>query len=360
MGASKYVTANFALTPPGTYPLLVAMKGKGTGTVTSNVPGISCWNDCYEFYTSGTLVRLAAVASPGSTFTGWSGACGGTAYCYVTMSQARFVTANFRADAATVRFAVIGDYGLAGDPEAAVAALVHGWIPDIILTVGDNNYDWGAAETIDENVGQYYHDFIYPYTGSYGAGADQNRFFPTLGNHDWYTTGAQPYLDYFTLPGNERYYDFNWGPVAFFAVDSDTHEPSGASIPSAQATWLQTRLAASTKYWQVVYFHHAAYSSGSGHGSTTRMQWPFATWGADAVFSGHDHVYERLLADGIPYFVDGTGGDTLYTFGTPLTESQFRYNADHGAMLVTATQTSILFEFYNQAGTLVDSYTVNK
>ena len=24
-----------------------------------------------------------------------------------------------------------------------------------------------------------------------------------------------PYLDYFTLPGNERYYDFTWGPVHF-------------------------------------------------------------------------------------------------------------------------------------------------
>jgi hypothetical protein len=117
----------------------------------------------------------------------------------------------------TVRFAVIGDYGLAGKPAADVAGLVKSWDPDLILTTGDNNYPIGSAETIDENVGQYYHEFIYPYKGSYGPGADINRFFPTLGNHDYGVPGARPYLEYFTLPGNGRYYDFVWGPVHFFA-----------------------------------------------------------------------------------------------------------------------------------------------
>ena len=91
-----------------------------------------------------------------------------------------------------VRFAVIGDYGLAGDAEAAVAALVHSWQPDFILTVGDNNYPSGATDTMDENVGQYFQAYIYPYYGQYGPGADTNRFFPTLGNHDWTTTRPKP------------------------------------------------------------------------------------------------------------------------------------------------------------------------
>jgi hypothetical protein len=65
-----------------------------------------------------------------------------------------------------------------------------------------------------------------------------NQFFPTLGNHDWYTPGAQPYLDYFHLPGNERYYDFVWGPVHFFAIDSDENEPDGVNQSSVQAKWL--------------------------------------------------------------------------------------------------------------------------
>ena len=84
-----------------------------------------------------------------------------------------------------VRFAVIGDYGEGNQAEEDVADLVKSWKPDFIITVGDNNYPNGAAETIDFNIGQYYHEFIYPYTGAYGPGAESNRFFPTLGNHDY-------------------------------------------------------------------------------------------------------------------------------------------------------------------------------
>ena len=64
-----------------------------------------------------------------------------------------------------MRFAVIGDYGLDSVPEADVARLVQGWEPDLVLTTGDNNYDYGEASTIDRNIGQYYCDFIYPYYG---------------------------------------------------------------------------------------------------------------------------------------------------------------------------------------------------
>src|ERR1041385_3886659 len=105
----------------------------------------------------------------------------------------------------SIRFAVIGDYGFAGQPELDVSNLVKSWNPDFVITTGDNNYENGAASTIDQNIGQYYHEFISPYTGAYGSGDTVNRFFPSLGNHDWVTTGATPYLNYFTLPGNERY-----------------------------------------------------------------------------------------------------------------------------------------------------------
>src|SRR5436305_11759591 len=125
------------------------------------------------------------------------------------------------ASASSVRFAVIGDYGDAGQNELDVANLVHGWNPDFVITTGDNNYNDGAASTIDRNIGQYYHDFIFPYTGTYGPGAPFNKFFPALGNHDWVTAGAAPYLSYFTLPNNERYYDFASGPAHFYSIDSD-------------------------------------------------------------------------------------------------------------------------------------------
>src|SRR4051794_26862144 len=102
----------------------------------------------------------------------------------------------------TTRFVAIGDYGYAGPAEQAVADLVKAWQPEFIVTLGDNNYPLGAAETIDVNIGLFYHGYIAPYAGRFGCGAARNRFFPSLGNHDWYASGARPYLDYFTLPGN--------------------------------------------------------------------------------------------------------------------------------------------------------------
>lgn len=90
-----------------------------------------------------------------------------------------------------------------------VSTLIHGWNPDFIISLGDNNYEYGADSTIDSNIGQFYHDYIYPYTGVFGTGSPVNRFFfRSLGNHDWLSDSARPYLNFFSLPGNERYYDF--------------------------------------------------------------------------------------------------------------------------------------------------------
>jgi len=83
----------------------------------------------------------------------------------------------------TIRFAVIGDFGFAGAGagEAAVASLVKGWNPDFVVTVRDNNYEFGEASTIDANIGQLYASSISPYHGTRGPGAAVNAFFPARG-----------------------------------------------------------------------------------------------------------------------------------------------------------------------------------
>lgn len=261
----------------------------------------------------------------------------------------------------TVRLAVLGDFGEAGQPEADVAALVNGWSPDYILTVGDNNYPNGETSTIDENIGQYFHQYIGDYQGEYGEGAAENRLFPALGNHDWRTGSIQAHLDYFTLPGNERYYDVVLGPVHLFVLDSDSKEPDGHKADSVQARWLQERMAASTAPWKIVTLHHAPYSSGKKHGNDVETQWPYVAWGANAVMAGHDHTYERLLIDNIVYFVNGLGGrQKIYSFGDPIPGSVVRYNQDYGAMRVDAGESCINFSFYNRSGEQIDSYTLTR
>ena len=95
MSKSKSVTAGFISVPPGAFYLGVAKAGTGKGTVTSTPPGISCGTNCAQIYASGIVIKMTAVASPGSTFTGWSGACGGTGYCWVKMTATRYVKATF-------------------------------------------------------------------------------------------------------------------------------------------------------------------------------------------------------------------------------------------------------------------------
>lgn len=266
-------------------------------------------------------------------------------------------------------FAVIGDYGVNNGDELAVSKLVKSQNPDFIVTVGDNTY---GSRSPDDAIGKYYSDYIGSYKGSYGDGSETNRFFPALGDHDWTDGGGiRAYLDYFTLPrsssGNERYYDFVQGPVHFFVLDSDEREPDGRTANSDQARWLEAGLRSSDTPWQIVVTHNPPYSSGNRHGPEPALRWSYEEWGADAVLSGDEHSYERLIKDAngdgdtIPYFVNGLGGARTYSFDSTIDpDSAKRYSADHGSMLVKADDTQLTFELWSIAngGSLIDTYSV--
>jgi hypothetical protein len=184
---------------------------------------------------------------------------------------------------------IIGDFGAAAEGaaqasnELAVANVVKGWSPDFVMTLGDDNYPGGAASTIDQNIGQFYHEFIYPYLGSYGSGATSNRFFPCLGNHDWLTSNGQPHNDYFALPGNERYYTYRYGPVEIFAINSNAD--SDGTTPTSVRALAARQLAASTRRggWFISSPALLERRRWQRH-----LRWPFADWGARRA-GGHDH-----------------------------------------------------------------------
>jgi tartrate-resistant acid phosphatase type 5 len=238
--------------------------------------------------------------------------------------------------------AVIADYGVGAQSEADVASLVASWNPDAVLTAGDNCYAPGDHLT---NVDPYYGGFV-----------DEEVLFPAIGDHDQTDCGGlAAYQAYFNVP---RYYDVVVGPVHAFLLNSELDEPDGVTADSPQAEWLRLGLEQSTAPWKLVILHHPPFSSGVEHGSHPHLQWPFAEWGASAVLSGDDHLYERLLVEGLPYFVVGLGGAVIHDFAQPLPESVVRYNADYGAMRLDASSESITFAFYTRTGELVDSYTL--
>jgi hypothetical protein len=260
-------------------------------------------------------------------------------------------------DPVLVRFAVVGDYGNGSGRELLVANLIATWAPEFIVTTGDNDYS--LPHDYDETVGKFYHSFIAPYGGAYGEGAAENAFFPAIGNHDWDGDNGASYFDFFTLPGNERYFELDKGPVHFVFLDSDkAREIDGTSPGSTQGLWAQAAIAASAAPFQFVVFHHPAHTSGD---RTAEMDWPFKTWGADAVITGHVHNYERLrsAATGLQYFVNGQGGVTTHGFGPIHPSSQLRYNAKDGAQLVEVGMLHARFRYYDIDGTLRDDITLD-
>jgi hypothetical protein len=73
----------------------VTKTGRGTGTVTSNPPGINCGTTCSFGFADNSVVTLTAVPTSPYTFEGWTGACVGKGTCTLTMDAAKSVTAIF-------------------------------------------------------------------------------------------------------------------------------------------------------------------------------------------------------------------------------------------------------------------------
>ena len=245
-----------------------------------------------------------------------SGLAAGTTYRYrvssgsAVLHEATLATAPDTGGA--FEFVVIGDSGTGSQAQRAVAAQMLALDPDFILHTGDVIYPKGEAQWYGPYFFTPYRDLL-----------DHSPVFPSLGNHDYGTADAQPYLDAFYLPeassGGERYYSFDWGNAHFVALDTNQPYASG----SAQYDWLVSDLSASTATWKFVFFHHAFYSSGP-HGLFDGYVRPmrealapvFAQHSVDIVFSGHDHDYERSKPiDGVIYIVSGGGGATLYPVG---------------------------------------------
>ncbi len=197
----------------------------------------------------------------------------------------------------SVRFAVIGDSGTGEKAQREVGAQMeryHGSFPfEFVIMLGDNIY---GAQT----EAGFKHKFELPYKGLLDAGV---KFYASLGNHD---DPNQRFYKPFNMGGN-RYYSFRMGAVQFFALDSNYMDPE-------QLNWLQRQLSDSRATWKICYFHHPLYSDGRFHGPDvdlrTRLEPIFEQTGVNVVFSGHEHVYERIKPQrGIYYFVLGNAGE---------------------------------------------------
>lgn len=238
--------------------------------------------------------------------------------------------------------AVIGDFGSGQPAQRDVADLVAGANPVAVVSTGDNVYD---SNDYDALVGDYY-----------GRWVDRGLFLPAAGNHD-YSEGIESFDAYFDYLGGRRVYSRVVGEIEFFVVDSQAALDSAREL-RRQYTWLRVNVPRSTARYQVVVLHHPPYSSGSTHGSTPEVRWPFGWWGVDLVVSGHEHQYERLAVRGTTYVVDGAGGKDLYSFGTPIPGSRLRVDDAFGALFLTEESGRLVGEFWSTDGRRVDRFAV--
>jgi hypothetical protein len=210
---------------------------------------------------------------------------------------------------APLTFIVYGDTREYADSHRRVMERIRGEVPDFLLGTGDF-VDEGSKDdqwqTFFEIEGPLLRD---------------NVLYPAVGNHDRQGKGrtADNYRGWFAVPENspdpERYYAFTYGASRFLVLDSNSY----SFALTDQTAWLEKELAAARDDRRVrhifVVMHHPPYSI-SLHGGQRdlRERWTplFEKYGVAAVFSGHDHVYERAEVDGLRYFVTGGGGAPLY------------------------------------------------
>lgn len=257
------------------------------------------------------------------------------------------------ATAAPSTWAIITDFGNCDEGEREVAEMVAAWEPEIIATAGDNTQGTEDCVPYADSVDDYYSDFVH--------GSRAERLLPVAGNHDHDNegAGASAYLEYFSyleaLPGSGLWYSSEIGNVNLFMLDSEL-APDQMEI---QRAWLREALQEARSEpdeWNIVFFHRPPFTSGPHEpnlGMRPESGWDYAAWGADLVVTGHQHVYEELNVDGLPYLVAGVGaGDISRSCPIRLVEQSTVCVEGHGAIRVTAARDLLTLEYRTPDGGL--------
>jgi predicted phosphodiesterase len=244
----------------------------------------------------------------------------------------------------SVRFAVIGDSGTGDRAQYEVAQRMEAYRQatkfDFVIMLGDNIY--GSHSPKD-----FVKKFEQPYKPLLDAGV---KFYASLGNHD--DPDDERLYKPFNM-GGERYYAFRKGDVAFFALDSNYMDPK-------QLSWLDQNLKNSQGTWKICFFHHPLYNDGRHHGPDADLRTQvlpiFQRYGVNAVFSGHEHVYQRIKPENnIYYFVLGNSGKLMtHDFGEAR-ERVKGFDSDQSFMLVEIAGDKLYFQTISRSGETIDS-----
>ena len=236
-------------------------------------------------------------------------------------------------------FALMGDNGSGDQAQQAVAQAMLTYFNTarrypFVIMLGDNLYD-------DDYTGE----FSVPYKPLLDRGV---KFYATLGNHD---RDLEIHFKPFNMNDVDRY-SFDQGNARFVTLNSN--HPADP----LQIKWLDQVYADAGTKWRIAFFHHPLYSSGQ-HAEESRdvirpaLEPSLTRNHVDVVFSGHEHLYERIKPQhGVTYFVSGGGGRYLYNFKpSPFDEVGL---SEHHFMVAEIAGDRLFFEAITHAQEVID------
>jgi hypothetical protein len=217
-----------------------------------------------------------------------------------------------------LRFAVFGDNRSGGDVHRQ---LVEGLLleaPDFVLNTGD------MVGTSTESEWQTFFDIEHRLLST-------TPLFPVMGNHEDAYGDDDRFAQLFPVGDPARFsgrvYSRDYGSVHIAALDSN-------GDLDAQARWLDGDLAAADARGQLsfvaLHWGPVCGCAGFQHGSNDEadpVQAVAARHHVAVLFSGHNHLYERGVSQGLTYVVTGGGGAPLQATGTiGATQATFAQN----------------------------------
>ncbi len=269
-----------------------------------------------------------------------------------------------------IRAVAIGDSGTGNEVQLAVAGVMEEMAPDIVLHVGDIDYEDDMDLT-----------FFRPYQRLLA----RSCFFPAQGNHDIFLLWGS----LFVLPGLDPkrrgiFYSFDWGSAHFAVIDTErdfVDEPE-------QLAWLAADLEAARARgipWLILVFHRPLFTVGTYAFDTgmPRMRdaiLPIADrYGVELILSGHDHNYQRshpvrdrIVRDawqdprfdsprGTIHIVTGGGGYFLYNKHVRADERFTRhFILRHHAVELDITASEIHARVVSHEKQLIDEFRITK
>ena len=288
------------------------------------------------------LLAVAACALLNATGAGWASAAQAAA-----QGSSPALDVRLPLKPKSLRFAVIGDSGTGDRNQYQVARLLETYRQvvgfEFVIMLGDNIY--GSHEPKD-----FAEKFEVPYKPLLDAGV---KFYASLGNHD------DPNVERLYKPFNmngERYYSFKKKDAAFFALDSNYMDPK-------QLDWVQQNLQSSDARWKICFFHHPLFNAGKSHGPDVDLRSQllplFRQYRVNVVFSGHEHVYERLAPqENIYFFVAGNSAKLMSHDLGASNEVKVGFDSDRGFMLIEIDGDQLYFQAISRSGKTIDAGTL--